>query len=269
MRDEVPRQLIVTADDMGLYAPWDEAIARAHDRGIVTSTSIATTGQTFGNAVRILQNEGLDHGVHLDLLDGTPLSSAAEIPSLVDDRGRFRSLRALLVRFASGRVRPAEVEREWSRQIARAIGEGLRPTHLNGHFHLHVLPGIFRVAVRLATRFGIRWIRMPDEPPWFALRASGGTPRRIARTAILCMLSWAQRGSAKMSALRHADCREGATCVRAWPGTLQDIHGELTEIFCHPGQSASETAALMSSEVRRAIDERFRRTSFRDIHGVS
>jgi predicted glycoside hydrolase/deacetylase ChbG (UPF0249 family) len=267
--DSRRRLLIVTADDLGLSARWDDAIARALDGGVLTSTSIVTSGRSYEEAARTLLRGEIDHGVHLDLLDGVPLSPASEIASLIDRRGRFRPLSHLLARFAAGRVRTHEVEREWSAQIERALGDGLRPTHLNGHFHLHLLPGLFRVAVGLAKRFGIEWIRLPAEPPWFGLRVPGSRPTRVAKTAVLWMLSRAQRSVARRPAIRHADCRGVPPGGRAWGRTLRGIRGEVTEIFCHPGQSDGETEALMSADLRGAIDCGFRRTSFRELHGTS
>jgi predicted glycoside hydrolase/deacetylase ChbG (UPF0249 family) len=271
MRDEsvLPRRLIVTADDMGLRSNWDEAIRRAHAHGVVTTTSIVTTGSRYRQAARALSGDEIDHGVHLDLLDGVPLSRAGEIRSLVDRRGRFRSLRDLLLRFVLGRVSAAEVELEWGRQIERALGDGLRPTHLNGHYHLHLLPGLFRVAARLAIRSGIGWIRVPDQSPWFASRTSGAGAKRLLKTTVLWTLSRAQRARAGHAALGHVDCVTAAATERAWRSTLRGIRGAVTELFCHPGQSPFETEALTSPELRRAIDRCFRRTSFRELHGPS
>jgi predicted glycoside hydrolase/deacetylase ChbG (UPF0249 family) len=271
MPDAEPRRrrLIVTADDVGLRPSWDGATARALDRGTVTSVSIVTTGPCYPDAAREVRRNGADHGVHLDLLDGFPRSPAAEIASLVDVRGRFVSLRRLLLRFAAGRVRACEVELEWGRQIERALDDGLRPTHLNAHFHLHVLPGLFAITARLAARFGIGWVRLPDEPPWFALRGGGLRPMRVARKAALWSLSRAQHSSARRAAVGAIASREALLAGRRWKAMLGGIRGEVTEVFCHPGQSDVETAALMSPELRRAIDGDFLRSSFRDLHGAS
>jgi predicted glycoside hydrolase/deacetylase ChbG (UPF0249 family) len=264
----LPR-LIVTADDMGLSATWDEAIVRAWGRGVVTSASIVTTGRSYRDTIRRIVREDIDHGVHLDLLDGAPLSPVGEISSLVDERGRFHPLRALLLRFASGRVRTDEVELEWSRQIERALGDGLRPTHLNGHYHLHLLPGVFGVTVRLASRFGMGWVRVPDEAPWLALRVPGSRPARVAKTTVLWMLSRAQVSSASRPEVGHVGCRAMVPGGRGWLESLQSIRGDVTEVLCHPGQSDGETVALLSAELRNTIDRRFRPTSFRDLHGAS
>jgi hypothetical protein len=57
--------------------------------------------------------------------------------------------------------------------------------------------------------------------------------------------------------------------AHGWQSALRAIRGEVTELYCHPGQSAGEMEALMSQDLRRDIDGRFRRTSFRELHGPS
>src|SRR5262249_25037703 len=154
------RDLVVTADDMGLGADYDAAIVEAHARGVVTSASIATNGPTYRAAKDMIRGAGLDHGVHLNLLEGDPVSPRDEVRSLVDDRGRFAGgVGRFLARWAAGRVREGEIGLEWERQIRRALDDGLAPSHLNSHYHLHALPGLAEIALDLARRFGIHWIR--------------------------------------------------------------------------------------------------------------
>ena len=59
-----------------------------------------------------------------------------------------------------------EVGTEVQAQIA-AFKEitGAIPTYLDGHQHVHVLPGIAAVVARIAAREGVRCVRIPDEQP--------------------------------------------------------------------------------------------------------
>jgi predicted glycoside hydrolase/deacetylase ChbG (UPF0249 family) len=57
----------------------------------------------------------------------------------------------------------AEVDAELRAQIAKVRRAGISPTHLDGHKHVHVLPGISDVVSRLARDFGIRSVRCPLE----------------------------------------------------------------------------------------------------------
>ena len=40
---------------------------------------------------------------------------------------------------------------------------GISPTHLDGHKHIQMLPGMFEIALRLAKRHGIRAMRVSHE----------------------------------------------------------------------------------------------------------
>lgn len=42
---------------------------------------------------------------------------------------------------------------------------GVPPTYLDGHQHVHVLPGIAAVVARVAAREGVKFVRIPDELP--------------------------------------------------------------------------------------------------------
>ncbi len=60
------RCLIVNADDLGMSRSINDGIARAHEQGIVTSTSLLVTGAAWEGAVAIMrQFPRLQVGLHL------------------------------------------------------------------------------------------------------------------------------------------------------------------------------------------------------------
>ena len=69
----------------------------------------------------------------------------------------------LLLRIAKGSLLAEEVEHEWDAQIQKIRDAGISPTHLDGHKHVHMLPGLFQIALRLAKKHGIRAIRVSHE----------------------------------------------------------------------------------------------------------
>src|SRR5205814_6861632 len=104
-------------------------------------------GPSYGAAARWLRDDEFDCGVHLNILHGEPLSPCSEVSTLLGADGRFLgSTGRFLQRYASGRVRTREVALEWERQLRRAFDDGLHPTHINAHYHLHALPALFRLA---------------------------------------------------------------------------------------------------------------------------
>ncbi|HYD47385.1 MAG TPA: ChbG/HpnK family deacetylase [Terriglobales bacterium] len=247
--------LVITADDLGLRPDWDEHVLQALREGVVTTASLVTNGETYPDNAATWRELGFDCGVHLNLTHGRPISPAAEIPSLVDEHGNFPGgIGTLLVRYARGQVRLAEVALEWERQLGRAIEDGFAPSHLNGHYHVHALPGLFAVAVRLAQRCGIQWVRLPEELPVYAGDVLSGM-----RSAALSLLARLHRQQHR-SEIRLLPCRgigrSGQLDLAGWRQLLDRVQSErdsVVEILCHPGQSAGEIAALGSAELRQRL----------------
>ena len=159
------RQLIVNADDFGLTEQVNRGIIDAHREGIVTSTTLMANGGAFDAAVSMGRREyDLGIGVHLNLTEGLPVSPAFEIPTLVDRHGRLHlNPRRLLHGVVTRQVNLAEAKTELWQQIWKVFDTGILPTHLDGHKHVHILPGVSDIVVRLAQEFSIRSIRCPWE----------------------------------------------------------------------------------------------------------
>ena len=157
--------LIVNADDFGLTENVNRGILDAYRDGIVTSTTLLANGIAFESAVaaskRFLQ---LGIGVHLNLSEGKPVADATKVPTLVDRGGRLHMTPAhLWAGIAAGQVSLPEIEAELSAQVAKVIHAGIRPTHFDGHKHVHVLPRVSEIVIRLAHEFRIPSVRCPDE----------------------------------------------------------------------------------------------------------
>ena len=159
------RNLIVNADDLGWSEGVNRGIAEAHRHGIVTSTSVLANGAAFVLAVELARTTpGLGVGVHLNLSDGPPAAEPETVTSLLSDSGEFAgSPESLLLRIARRSVDLGEVEREWDAQISKVREAGISPTHLDGHKHVHMLPGLFEIALRLAKRHEIPAVRVAHE----------------------------------------------------------------------------------------------------------
>jgi len=82
------------------------------------------------------------------------------VASLVQEDGRFLpGYGEFMARYLSGGVRDEEVEAEWSAADRALRGAGVRMTHLDSIQHLHLVPGLFRVALRIARANGIMAMR--------------------------------------------------------------------------------------------------------------
>ena len=238
------RSLVVNADDLGLTPGVNVGIFDAHDRGILTSASLFASAPATADAVRrAWARPSLGLGVHLTLVDGTPMLPPHRVPSLVEDDGRFRaSWKPFIVACLRGRVALEEVERELTAQIDRIRSEGVRLTHLDAHKHVHAFPPIFRIVARLAERSGIPVVRVPYErwlPVW-----GDGQQRRTARSQALlnaAMLPWATRDyrTATAHGLRAPQfvgrTHTGVLSADSLEGLLRRLQPGVTELMVHPG----------------------------------
>ena len=90
------KRLVVTADDFGNDVAVNEAVEIAHAQGILTAASLMVGGPAVADAVaRAKRRPTLGVGLHLTLVDGTPVLPPEQVPGLVDGNGRFRDNMAL------------------------------------------------------------------------------------------------------------------------------------------------------------------------------
>ncbi len=247
------KTLIVNADDLAWTEGVNRGILEAHRYGLVTSASLLANGAAFSGAVAsIREAKGLGVGVHLNLSDGSPVLPRWKVASLVNERGEMTwGPGKLLWRAWTGRLRLDEVEREWDAQIRKVKEAGIAPTHVDGHKHVHMLPGFFAVAVRVAQRNGIRAIRVSEETPLLrGALANGGGPRGTAwKQAIeakgLGMIAGEARELARSAGLFAADyfCGLAATGILHEKGVeslLWNLPEGETELMTHPGYAGEE-----------------------------
>jgi len=162
--------LIVNADDYGRTPGVSAGILRAHLEGIVTTTTVMVNlpgaVEAVGKALTSAPRLGL--GVHLNLTFGEPVTPAADVLSLVDRRGQFHSIQALVQNPSI--VELKHVEREWKAQIDRFLSTGAMLDHLDSHHHVSLLrPDLWDLYLELARshRCGVRlsWPSEADAGP--------------------------------------------------------------------------------------------------------
>lgn len=243
------KNLIVNADDLGWTEGVNQGIVDAHRRGLVTSTSLLANGPAFESAVAIIRNHlELGVGVHLNLSDGAPAAEPNRVQKLLNKAGRLEGgPESLLVRIATRKFRAEDVEQEWDAQIRKIKAAGISPTHLDGHKHVHMLPGLFEVALRLAKKHGIGAVRVAHEESTLraALSAGSEQPSKIVlkqgvQARGLKMLAGHAREMAERAGIAAADyfCGIAQTGVMTREGVealVEALPDGTTELMCHPG----------------------------------
>ena len=166
-------EYIVNADDLAMTPGANSAIFDAFDRGRLTHTSIMANGDYFDEAVEGLrQRPGLGVGVHLNLSYGRALERHRE---LTDGSGVLKhGFVALLARTLKWDMRlMEEVEKEFRAQIERVLESGFCVTHLDSHRHVHMIPALYTLVVKLAAEYGIGRVRLIRESFLHSVKLNG------------------------------------------------------------------------------------------------
>ncbi len=238
-------KLIVHADDFGLTNSINTGIIDAHLNGILTSTSIMSNGPAFDEAIDLVSTvPTLDIGVHLTLVEESPLVPAAEISSIVDKKGKLlANAKEVYLHYLKNQLKMEHIRSEFEAQIVKVKSTGLPISHIDGHQHIHVLPKIFSIVTELAKKYKIEAIRIPKE------RVRGYMIRditHIRRVLELVVLNaYASFGSTE---LNHSDA-----CVGFYYGgslNYSNLKSVLThlpkegtcELMCHPGEGGDNEA---------------------------
>ena len=241
------KRLVVNADDFGMTGSINEGILEAHRRGIVTSATLLANGAAFDSAVSLAKaTPRLGVGVHLNLTQGAPVADPAGVASLLDSRGQFARLPAALLRgLASGKVRLDEVERELAAQIEKVRAAGIAITHLDGHKHVHMLPRVFPVVLRLAQRFGIAGVRRASEKRggmWRLLGRSRSAEvvKQSVKSRVLSLMTRNSRTLLRQAGLHFpmhffGILHTGFLDREGLAELLHRIPQGTSELMCHPG----------------------------------
>jgi len=168
------KKVIVTGDDFGLAVPINEAIAEAHERGILTTASLMVGSEAAADAVRRARKlPSLRVGLHLVLVEGRPILSRKRIPDLLDDQGQFQThlFRAGVNYFFRPGIR-RQLESEIRAQFDAFRDTGLHLDHVNAHNHFHLHPTVFNLLLKVGRDYGLKSVRFPHEPPLVSWRCS-------------------------------------------------------------------------------------------------
>lgn len=222
------RPIAVVADDLGLRPDWDRAIFDAIDRGFVSAVSVVADGPTFNDALLQLTTRP---AIHVGV-------------HLVIPRADYRG------------------------QIARVRDRGLTPAFVNGHHHLHMLPGAFKRVVNAAQAHGIIWVRVPDEPLHYTLQIPTRRAFRLFKVTGLEALAIPARRLLRSRGLPDPLVCRGVAAgerfgITEWRQFLAEPGSEPMEIVCHPGQSPTIDEALQSNELLDELRQRALPFSFR------
>lgn len=169
---QIAEGVYIHADDMGATPAVTTRLCDAWADGLLDGFSVfgdCDHPETLATRLAAHPDRPARISAHLNLWEGRPLSPATQVPRLVDRFGYFDIEFNDLLRRRHDREKRAllaEVELEWRAQIER-VSEMISPrrlTVLDGHLHMHMVPHLFRLAVKLAGDYEIPEIRNVREP---------------------------------------------------------------------------------------------------------
>lgn len=241
----------------------NEAVEAAHERGILSAASLMVAGPAADDAIaRARRLPRLRVGLHLALVDATPVLPPERLPDLVDASGRLRRdlLRLGFDIFTRPSVRQqlaAEIEAQF--EAYRATGLAL--DHVNAHKHFHLHPTVAAQTIAIGRRYGLRGLRVPREPaPALADVEPSARPSPDYLTAPWAALLGrrARRADLKVADAVFGLAWSGAMTQSRLCGLLHRLAHARTEIYLHPATSdgfdghapgyryADELAALLA-----------------------
>jgi predicted glycoside hydrolase/deacetylase ChbG (UPF0249 family) len=264
------------ADDFGLNVAINDGILQSARSGLLTSASLLANAPQAAAALECWKSlveaqragllpssvarsrlddppQPLDLGIHLNLTQGRPLTAREYPAELLDGEGRFLGPAALFRRLGGNSAPLASrIEAELAAQTEFMLDHRVKPTHLNGHQYVEMMPALAGIVPRLVERFSISAIRLPLERCCWRLSFLPGCRSANACVALVKRFYAGKfRRIVDRAGLRHPDAFFGSShagCVdvsllerffaRAQPFAI-------AEIALHPGapSTASPDAA--------------------------
>jgi predicted glycoside hydrolase/deacetylase ChbG (UPF0249 family) len=175
-------QVILCADDYAISAGVSRGILELAQAGRISATSAMTVAAGWPQLARQLDpvRERIGIGLHLTF---TGLGPLGPMPGFAP-QGRFPALRDVVRMAMRRRLPAAEIAAEIDRQLdAFTAALGGVPDFVDGHQHVHALPGIRGPLIAALKRRGLAgrtWLRDPADSPAAIVRRGVSVPKALA-----------------------------------------------------------------------------------------
>lgn len=237
------RAVTICADDFALTPAVSTAILDLAKAGRISAVSCMTQSphwHEYGPALVPLADT-IDVGLHLVLVDEAPLT---RMPKTAPN-GRLPAFGTLLINSYLGRLDLAEIAREIDAQItAFTAVTGRPPSHIDGHLHAHVLPGIADLVLDAAESLTPRpWLRTTtDRITAIARRGHGVTKALVLKLLGHAFTEAARRRFATNDGFSGCyDFAGNRAYASLFPAFLR-APGPRHLILCHPGAAGDQAA---------------------------
>ncbi|XP_078341123.1 carbohydrate deacetylase-like [Crassostrea virginica] len=154
--------LIINADDFGYSVSRNIGMVECFTKGVISGVTLMVNGVADEDAAKRAKESEVPTGMHFNITEGIPIGS--NVRTLTDDKGCFLGRLGFLNALSNGEIDFMEVKHELQSQIDRfQMLMGQKPTHIDGHQHAHLLPGVCEVFASVLRENGVRSTRCPYE----------------------------------------------------------------------------------------------------------
>ena len=245
---EPPRhRLVVCADDYALTPGVSRGIRELLEAGRISATSVMTVSPHWPAEAEALRRVAgnADIGLHLTLTDQTPIGAMHGFAR----GGRLPSVKKLIALALARRLPLPDIEAEVARQIGAFLTHyGRPPRYIDGHHHVHQLPGIRAIVIAAAKRLGDGAVYLRDchEPGLRVIARSIAISKALLISALGHGFGPAARAAGLMTNSGFLGVYDFAREKRPFGELARrfvsgDADGAI--LMCHPGYVDADLAA--------------------------
>ena len=186
------------ADDYGISKEYNRRIEECIEKGVLNKVSVLPNGY-IDDFVKKLSRKDLLLTLHLNVVEGYPLSPREDVSLLVDEKGCFKYsfVGLFLMSFSFKRK---ELERQMYTEIRNQLRfwvekTGNRSISVDCHQHVYEIHWIFKTLMKVIRdeKLDVKYLRIPAEP----LRAYLFTPSLYSSYSLTGLVKqWLLKGLA-------------------------------------------------------------------------
>lgn len=162
------KNIIITADDLGIDHEINMGIAETYTNGILTSSALLVNTPYSDEGIKLAkQLQGLETGLHLSIVEGMSLKGKE---STVTDKIRYfddqlcliKHWKDFLLKYVTGKINFDDLEEELDLQFKKFTKHFDEIPFVNGTQHLHIMPKVIDIVLRLSVKYKVKAIRLPS-----------------------------------------------------------------------------------------------------------
>tara|TARA_Y100001934_G_C12370823_1_gene786217 strand:- start:179 stop:1087 length:909 start_codon:yes stop_codon:yes gene_type:complete len=252
----------IHADDYGIDSEISDNIISSINYGLTNSISIVCNTKAFTEDIKKLRklDKNIRKSIHLNLVEGFPLSEKSEVYMIVDEDGEFKySFTGLWLKYLlSPRKKRIELIEQIKLEIENQIkiflkySKNTKKLNIDSHMHLHMIPFVFNIIISLSKIYKIQFVRIPYEINYYSYKTF---PRlfniNIIKHLLLNSLSKVNIHKLKKHKIKHNEYFIGVLATGSM--SIDDVKFALEkinkrnnpksiDILFHPGGIKSENS---------------------------